>query len=394
MDNNPIVIVAAKRSPMGSFMGELSALEAHLIGAQVLRATLAESGVDKNEVDEVIMGCVLPAGQGQAPARQAALGAGLPASAGATMVHKVCGSGLKAVMNAYDSIKLGHVSTILAGGMESMTNAPYLLKKARMGARLGHDTMYDHMMLDALENAYDGQSMGCFGELCADKYGFSRQEQDDFAITSLKRALEAISTGYFAHEIAPLTIATKKGDVVVETDEQPRRAKIDKIPELKPAFKKDGSLTAANSSSISDGAAALLVTDLKTAQAKGLKPIAKILGHSTHAQEPEWFTTAPVGAINKLLKGLDLTTKDIDLYEINEAFAVVAMAAMKELDLDHEQVNVHGGACALGHPVGASGARILVTLIHALQTRGQKRGVAAICLGGGEGVAMAVELIK
>lgn len=391
MSVDPIVILSAVRTPIAAMQGELAALEGHELGSIAIAEAVKRAGVDGGDVQEVVMGCVLQAGQGQAPARIATIKAGLPASAAAVAVNKVCGSGMKAVLSITDSLALGHIDMGVAGGMESMTNAPYLMKKARGGYRIGHDKIYDHMMLDGLENAYDGQSMGLLGELCADKYQFTREAQDKFAIASVERAQRAQADGSFSDEIVPITVSTRAGDVVVDTDEQPRRSKVDKIPQLRPAFKKDGTVTAATSSSISDGAAALVLTRASVAKKKGLKPIARIVAQAGHAQAPEWFTTAPVTAIEKVLKKAGWKASDVDLFEINEAFAVVTMAAMKELGLPHEKVNVNGGACAVGHPIGATGARIVVTLLHALEKRGLKRGVASLCIGGGEALAIAVE---
>jgi acetyl-CoA C-acetyltransferase len=392
--NDPIVIVSAARTPMGAMMGSLSGLAAHELGATAIRAAVERAGIKAEDVQEVIMGNVLQAGQGQAPARQAALGGGLPKSVACTTIHKVCGSGLKAAMLAHDLLLAGSAEVVVAGGQESMSNAPYLLLKGRQGYRYGHSTVYDHMALDGLEDAYErGTAMGVFAEKCADKYTFSRQDQDAFSIESLKRANAAIADGSFEWEIAPVTVSGRGGDTIVSTDESPGKAKPEKIPALKPAFKKDGTVTAANSSSISDGAAALVIMRESTAKKLGATPIARIVGHSQHSHEPEWFTTAPVSAIKKLLDKLSWSKDDVDLYEINEAFAVVTMAAMKELELDHAKVNIHGGATALGHPIGASGARILTTLIGALRKTKGKRGVASLCIGGGEAVALAVEMI-
>ena len=378
---------------MGGFQGDFASLAASDLGAVAIRAAIARAGIAPDDVQEVIMGNVLPAGQGQAPARQASLKAGVPLAAGCTTVNKMCGSAMKAAMLAHDLIVAGSSDIIVAGGMESMTNAPYLMPKARSGYRMGHQTVYDHMFLDGLEDAYDkGRLMGTFAEDCAATFAFTREAQDAFALASLSRALAANNDGTFAWEIAPVTVAGRKGDVVVDKDEQPAKAMPDKIPLLKPAFRKDGTVTAANSSSISDGAAALVLMRRSTAEQRGLTPLAVIVGHATHAQEPGLFTTAPVGAIEKLYRKTGWTTKDVDLFEINEAFAVVTMAAMKEHGIAHEQVNVHGGACALGHPIGASGARIVVTLIGALRKHGRKRGVASLCIGGGEATAMAIEL--
>jgi len=393
MLNNPIVIVSAARTPMGAFQGELKGFAAPELGAAAIRAAVERAKLKPEQVEEVIMGCVLPAGQGQAPARQASLGAGLPLAAGCTTVNKMCGSGMKAAMLAHDLLRAGSMDVVVAGGMESMTNAPYLMPKARAGYRMGHQQVLDHMFYDGLEDAYDkGRLMGSFAEDCAQKYDFSREAQDQFAVTSLQRAQKANSEGWFAWEITPLAIKAGKEERFVETDEQPFKADFGKIPTLKPAFRKDGTVTAANSSSISDGAAALVMMRRSSADKLGLAPLATVVGHATHAQEPGWFTTAPVGAIRKLLEKTNWTAQGVDLYEINEAFAVVAMAAMREHGLPHEKVNVHGGACALGHPIGASGARIVVTLIGALRKYGGKRGVASLCIGGGEATAMAIEL--
>ncbi|WP_194722824.1 acetyl-CoA C-acetyltransferase [Noviherbaspirillum malthae] len=394
MNNDPIVIVGAARTPMGAFQGDFSGLSASDLGAAAIRAAVERANLEPSHVNEVLFGNCLMAGQGQAPARQAAIKAGIPTSAGAVTLSKMCGSAMKAAMIGYDSLLAGSNDVVVAGGMESMTNAPYLIPKARGGYRIGHGMMYDHMMLDGLEDAYEkGRSMGTFAEDCVAKYQFTREEQDAYAIESVKRAQAATNDGSFKWEIAPVTVAAKAGDVVIDKDEGPLKAKLDKIPSLKPAFKKDGTITAASSSSINDGAAALVLMRESTAKKLGCKPIARVLGHSTHAQEPNWFTTAPIGAIEKLYKKLNLTTKDVDLFEINEAFAAVPMAAMKEHDIPHSKVNIHGGACALGHPIGASGARIIVTLIGALQKTGGKLGVAALCIGGGEGTAMAIELV-
>src|SRR4051812_13078165 len=393
MQNDPIVIVSAARTPMGAFQGELKSFAAPELGAAAIRAAVERAKIAPDQVQEVLMGCVLPAGQGQAPARQASLGAGLPLSAGCTTVNKMCGSGMKATMLAHDMLISGSSEIIVAGGMESMTNAPYLLPKARGGLRMGHGQVIDHMFYDGLEDAYEkGRLMGTFAEECAGKYQFSREAQDEFAIASLKRAQAANKEGWFAWETTPIAIKAGKDEKFIETDEQPFKANFEKIPSLKPAFKKDGTVTAANSSSISDGAAALVLMRRSTAERRGLAPLALIAGHATHAQEPAWFTTAPVGAMKKLFEKTNWKAGEVDLYEINEAFAVVSMAAMKEHGLPHEKVNVHGGACALGHPIGASGARILVTLIGALRKYGRKRGVATLCIGGGEATAMAIEL--
>ena len=393
MTPDPIVITGAKRTPMGGLQGDLAGLSASQLGATAIRAALQDSAVKPEDIDEVIMGCVLPAGQGQAPARQAALAAGLPLSTGATTVNKMCGSGMKAAMFAHDLLRAGSGDIIVAGGMESMTNAPYLLDKARSGYRLGHGKVIDHMFLDGLEDAYEpGRLMGSFAEDIAQEYQFSRQDQDEFALASLSRALAATRDGGFAAEIAPATVPGREGERVVSVDEQPAKAKPEKIPTLKPAFRAGGTVTAANSSSISDGAAALVMMRRSEAERRGLTPLATILGHSNFAQAPARFTTAPVGAIRRLLDSLEWKAGDVDLWEINEAFAVVAMIAMRELGLPHERVNIRGGACALGHPIGASGARIMVTLIAALKQQGLKRGIASLCIGGGEATAMAVEV--
>lgn len=393
-NNDPIVIVGSARTPMGGMQGDFSDLTASELGAQAIKAAVERAGVKSDEVGEVIFGNVLGAGQGQAPARQATLGAGLDLQTGCTTINKMCGSGMKATMLAHDLIKAGINDVMVSGGMESMTNAPYLLTKARGGMRLGHGDVKDHMFLDGLEDAYDkGRLMGTFAEECAQSYQFTREEQDEFAIRSLSRANKAIEDGSFKGEIAPVTVKGRKGDRVVEIDEQPGKALPDKIPTLRPAFSKDGTVTAANSSSISDGAAALVLMRESEAEKRGLKPLARIVGHTTHAQEPNLFTTAPVFAMQKLLDQVGWTTDDVDLWEINEAFAVVTMAAIRDLNLDPEKVNVHGGACALGHPIGASGARIIVTLLAALEKYGKKTGVASLCIGGGEATAMAFERI-
>jgi len=393
MQSDPIVIVSAARTPMGAFQGELKNFAAPELGAAAIRAAVERAKIGADEVQEVIMGCVLPAGQGQAPARQASLGAGLPLGAGCTTVNKMCGSGMKAAMLAHDILATGNADVIVAGGMESMSNAPYLLPKARAGLRMGHGQVLDHMFYDGLEDAYDkGRLMGTFAEDCAQKYAFTREEQDAFAVSSLKRAQQANKEGWFAWEFTPIAIKAGKEERFVENDEQPFKANLEKIPTLKPAFRKDGTVTAANSSSISDGAAALVMMRRSTAEKRGLAPLAVVMGQSTHAQEPGFFTTAPVGAIRKLFERTGWTARNVDLYEINEAFAVVTMAAMKEHGLPHDKVNVHGGACALGHPIGASGARILVTLIGGLRKYGLRRGVASLCIGGGEATAMAIEL--
>jgi acetyl-CoA C-acetyltransferase len=392
--NDPIVIVGAARTPMGAFQGDFSALSANELGAVAIRAAVERAGLEPQHVQEVLFGNCLMAGQGQAPARQAAIKAGIPVSAGAVTLSKMCGSAMKAAMFAYDSIVAGTNEVVVAGGMESMTNAPYLIPKARGGYRIGHAMMYDHMMMDGLEDAYEkGRAMGTYAEDCAAKYQFTREEQDAYAIESVKRAQAATNDGSFKWEIAAVTVSGKGGDVVIDKDEGPLKARLEKIPSLKPAFKKDGTITAASSSSINDGAAALVLMRESTAKKLGCKPIARILGHATHSQEPNWFTTAPVGAIDKLYKKLGLTTKDVDLFEINEAFAAVPMAAMKEHNIPHSKVNIHGGACALGHPIGASGARIIVTLLGALKKTGGKVGIATLCIGGGEGTAMAIEMV-
>ncbi|HAU1326580.1 TPA: acetyl-CoA C-acyltransferase [Legionella pneumophila] len=394
MEHNDIVIVAAKRTPMGAMLGNLSALSSPELGAVAHMAALSQSGIAPAEIDEVISGCVLQAGIGQAPARQAAIKAGIPNSTGATTINKMCGSGMKAVMLAHDLIKAGTANVILASGMESMSNAPYLLSKARAGYRLGHGELKDHMFLDGLEDAYDkGQLMGCFAETTAKHFNFSREQQDEYALRSMTKALKAIENGAFREEIAPVTLTTRKGDITVDVDEGPETAKLAKIPQLKPAFQADGTVTAANSSSISDGAASLILMSASNAEKRGIKPLAKIIAHASHSQAPQWFTTAPVDAIRKVMNKASWKQDDVDLFEINEAFAVVAMAAITQLELNPEQVNIHGGACALGHPIGASGARILVTLMHALKHQGKKRGIASLCIGGGEATAMAIELI-
>ena len=392
MKDDPVVIASAARTPMGAFMGDLKSLGAPELGAISIRAAIERAGVKPHEVQEVIMGNVLPAGQGQAPARQAALGAGLPPAVACMTINKVCGSGMKAAMLAHDQLILAGADIIVAGGMESMSNAPYLLPKARAGLRLGHGEVKDHMFLDGLEDAYDrGRLMGTFAEDCASKYQFSREAQDRYAITSLTRAQEAIRGGSFEHEIVPVKFAGGRTETVVNTDEQPLKANPDKIPQLKPAFRKDGTVTAANSSSISDGAAAMVLMKRSAAERRGIAPLARIVACSSHSQEPQWFTTAPVGAVRKLFEMTGWDAGSTDLFEINEAFAVVAMAAMHDLGLAHDKVNVHGGACALGHPLGASGARIMVTLLAALRKYRLKRGIAALCIGGGEATAIALE---
>ncbi len=395
MDKNDIVIVSAKRTPMGGFQGDFAGTTAAELGSAAIKAALESASLKSEDIDDVIMGCVLPAGQGQAPARQAVLGAGLPQSTGATTINKMCGSGLKAVMMAHDEILAGSFDIMIAGGMESMTNAPYLLPKARAGFRMGHGEIKDHMFLDGLEDAYNkGTLMGCFAEDCAGHFNFTREEQDEFALRSLSRAQKAIEDGSFKNEITPVTVTDRKGESQITIDEQPGKARPDKIPTLRPAFAKDGTVTAANASSISDGAAALTLMKRSEAEKRGLKIMATIKGHATHAQEPEWFTTAPVGALKKLAEKTGWDLADIDLFEINEAFAVVTLAAMKELDLPADKVNIHGGACALGHPIGASGARVLTTLLHALEKYDLHKGMATLCIGGGEAVALAVERSK
>ena len=392
--NEPIVIAGTARTPQGGLQGALAALQAPELGAVAIKAALERANIAPAEVDETIMGCVLPAGLGQAPARQASIGAGIPLATGCTTVNKMCGSAMKAVMLGFDAIRAGSARIVAAGGMESMTNAPYLVPKARGGLRLGHGQMVDHMFFDGLEDAYDkGKLMGAFAEDCANKYGFSREAQDDYAIESLTRAQIAIKEGKFNEEIIPVVVRSRKGEITVDTDEQPGKADMEKIPTLRPVFAKGGSVTAANSSSISDGAAAVILLEQADAEARGSSPLAVVHGHSSHAQEPAWFTTAPVGAIKKVLEKVGWTVADVDLFEVNEAFAVVAMAAMADLQIPHDKLNVNGGACALGHPIGASGARIMVTLIAALKDRGLKRGVASLCIGGGEATAVALELI-
>jgi acetyl-CoA C-acetyltransferase len=392
--SDPIVIVGAARTPMGSFQGDFSALAAHDLGGAAIRAAIERAGIPADAVGELLMGNCLMAGQGQAPARQAGFKGGLPKSTGAVTLSKMCGSGMKAAMFAHDMLLAGTHEIMVAGGMESMTNAPYLLLKGRGGYRMGHDKVYDHMMLDGLEDAYEaGRSMGTFGEDCAAKYKFSREAQDAFATASVNRAKQATESGAFAAEIAPVTVKDRAGERTISIDEGPGKVKLDKIPQLKPAFKKDGTITAASSSSINDGAAALVMMKESTAKRVGATPLARIVGHTTFAQEPEWFTTAPVGATQKLLSNTGWKVSDVDLWEVNEAFAVVPMALMAELKVSHDIVNVNGGACALGHPIGASGARIMVTLLHALKARGGKRGIATLCIGGGEGTAVALELV-
>jgi acetyl-CoA C-acetyltransferase len=387
-----IVIVGAKRTAIGSMLGQFTGVPTTTLGATAIKAALETAGVAAADISEVIMGCVLPANLGQAPARQASLAAGLPKSAGCTTINKVCGSGMKAIMLGHDLIKAGSASVVVAGGMESMTNAPHMVS-ARAGLRYGDAKLVDHMAWDGLTNPYDGQSMGVFAEATAEKYGFTREAQDAYTIESVKRAQGAISSGAFVDEIVAVKVAGRKGDVEYATDEQPGKSDVAKIPTLKGAFKKDGTVTAASSSSISDGAAATVLMSAEEAKHRGIKPLARIVGHTTNAQEPQWFTTAPVGAIDKLLKQVGWKVDDVDLFEVNEAFAVVAMAPMKDLGIPHAKLNVNGGACALGHPIGASGARLVVTLLHALKKRGGKRGIAALCIGGGEATAIALELV-
>ena len=387
-----IVIAAAKRTAIGSFLGQFTGVPTPTLGATAISAALEQSGIPGADVSEVIMGCVLPANLGQAPARQAALAAGLPAGAGATTINKVCGSGMKAIMLGHDLIKAGSATVVVAGGMESMTNAPHMIPNSRTGNRYGNFQAVDHMAWDGLTNPYDGQAMGVFAEATVARYGFSREDQDNFAIESVKRAQAAQASGAFDGEIVPVKVATRKGEVEYASDEQPGKSDVSKIPTLKPAFKKDGSVTAASSSSISDGAAVTVLLSAEEAARRGVQPLARIVGHTTFSHQPEWFTTAPVGAISALLDKVGWTIADVDLFEINEAFAVVAMAPIKELGIPHAKVNVNGGACALGHPIGASGARLVVTLVNALRTRGLKRGVAALCIGGGEATAIAVEV--
>jgi acetyl-CoA C-acetyltransferase len=387
-----VVIVGAKRTALGALLGQFTGVPATTLGATAIKAALAQSGLKPEAVSEVIMGCVLPAGLGQAPARQAAIGAGIPVATGALTINKVCGSGMKVVMLGHDAIKAGSASVVVAGGMESMTNAPHLMMASRTGVKYGSTEMLDHMAWDGLTNPYDKQPMGGFGELCSEKYGFTREEQDAFAAESVRRAQAAVANGSFKEEIAPVTVAGRKGEVQIDTDEQPGKCDIAKIPTLRPAFKKDGTITAASSSSINDGAAALVLMSEEQAKQDGATPLARIVAHATHSQAPEWFTTAPVAAISKVLEKAGWKVGDVDLFEVNEAFATGAMAPIRELGIDHAKLNVHGGACALGHPIGASGARLLVTLIHALKRSGGKRGVAALCIGGGEATAVALEL--
>ncbi len=393
MSDQSIVIVSGARTPMGGFQGSLSALSATELGALSIREAVARAGIDAADVQEVIMGCVLPAGLKQGPARQASLGAGLPAATGCTTINKLCGSGMKAVMQAHDALKAGSNQVMVAGGMESMTNAPYILEKARTGLRMGHGEIKDHMFLDGLEDARTGRLMGSFAQDTADQYGLNREDMDAYAIESLKRAQAAIEAGTLAKEIVPVTVKTRKGEVVVKDDEQPLNANLDKIPGLKPAFKKDGTITAANASSISDGASALVMMTASEAERRGLKPLARIVAHATQSQDPSEFTLAPIGAMTNLFNKTGWTAADVDLFEINEAFAMVTMLAMREHGLDHAKVNIYGGACAQGHPVGSTGSRIIITLINALQQTGGKRGVASLCIGGGEATAVAIELV-
>ncbi len=388
-----IVIAGAKRTAIGSFLGQFTGVPTPALGATAIAAALAQAGVPADDVSEVIMGCVLPANLGQAPARQAAVAAGIPFSAGATTINKVCGSGMKAIMLAHDLIKAGSASIVVAGGMESMTNAPHMIPNSRTGNRYGNFQAVDHMAFDGLTNAYDGQAMGVFAEATAAKYGFTREDQDAYAIESVKRAQAAQAAGAFADEIVPVKVSSRKGEVEHATDEQPGKSSIDKIPTLRPAFRKDGTITAASSSSISDGAAATVLLSADEAGRRGLQPLARIVAHATHSQEPEWFTTAPIGAIRNVLGKAGWSVSDVDLFEINEAFAVVAMAPIRELGIPHARINVNGGACALGHPIGASGARLVVTLLNALRKHGGKRGIASLCIGGGEATALAIELI-
>jgi acetyl-CoA C-acetyltransferase len=393
MSDHDVVIVSAQRTPIGAFQGALTAVTATQLGSAAVKAAIEASGVKAADIQEVIMGCVLSAGLGQGPARQAALGAGIPISTPAVTINKLCGSGLKSVMMASDQIRVGDVDVALAGGLESMTNAPYLLLKARAGYRMGHGEIFDHMFLDGLNSPFDGKAMGCFADATAAKYNFTRAQQDAYAAESVRRAMHAVESGAFDKEVTPVTVKTRKGDVVVSRDETPATCNVEKIPSLKPAFGKDGTVTAASSSSISDGAAALVLMSSAAAKARGLKPLARVLAYASHSQEPEWFTIAPVGAIKKVLAKLGWRPHDADLYEINEAFAAVTMVAMRDVDIEHARVNVNGGACALGHPIGATGARILTTLIHALHANGKKRGIASLCIGGGEAVALAVEVV-
>jgi len=391
MKKESIVVVAARRTPLGAFLGALSPVTAIDLSATATKAAVADCGLDSSDVDEVLLGCVLPAGLGQAPARQAALAAGIPTGIPCTTVNKVCGSGMKTTMLGHDLIVAGSATIVITGGMESMSNAPYLMPKARSGYRMGHQEVLDHMFFDGLQNPYDGNMMGHFADLTADKYGFTREEQDDFAIASVTRAREAVSSGAFASEIAPVTVKTRKDEITVSEDEGPGKANIEKIPTLRPAFRKDGTVTAASSSSISDGAASLILMSAGEAERRSIEPLATIVGHSSFAQDPAWFTTSPVYAIKALHERLDWNTDSVDLYEVNEAFACVTMAAMREVGIEHDKINVNGGACALGHPIGASGARIIVTLLNALRRRGGGRGIASLCIGGGEAVAIGIE---
>ena len=391
--SNPIAILSGTRTPMGSMLGALSSVTAPSLGAVAISSAVETSGLDRSDIDEVLMGSVLSAGQGQAPARQAALKAGLLESTLCSTINKVCGSAMKSMILGGNTLRSGQAKVVVAGGMESMSNAPYMLPQARQGYRFGQSTMLDHMQYDGLQDAYKQAAMGEFAELCANKYSFSREDQDKYALESLHRANMAISKGYFVDEITPVTVSSRHGEIVVSTDEQPGKAKPDKIPLLKPAFKKDGSVTAANASSISDGAAALVLMMADEAEARALSPVALIHGYDESAQEPDWFTTAPISAIIKTLNRVGWAAEDVDLWELNEAFAVVPMAAMRELNIPHDKLNVHGGACALGHPIGASGARIIVTLIHAMKRRGDSKGIASLCIGGGEATAIAVELV-
>jgi acetyl-CoA C-acetyltransferase len=391
MSDQNVVIVSAKRTPIGAFQGALSSIVAPQLGAAAARAAIEAAKIQGSDIQEVLMGCVLPAGLGQAPARQAAIAAGVPVSTPATTVNKMCGSGLKAIMMACDQIRAGDAEIVLAGGLESMSNAPYLLPKARFGYRMGHGEVLDHMFYDGLQSPFDGQLMGCFADRTAAKYNFSRADQDAFATESVKRALRAVESGDFAAELVPVTVKGRKGETIVDRDETPFTCDVNKIPSLKPAFGKEGTVTAASSSSISDGGAAVVLMRESTAKARGLKPLARVLAYASHAHEPEWFTTAPGGAIKKTLTKLGWKPHDVDLYEINEAFAAVTMAAMRDVDIDPSRVNVNGGACAMGHPIGATGARIVTTLVHALHRRSGKRGIASLCIGGGEAVAIAVE---
>jgi acetyl-CoA C-acetyltransferase len=393
MSDHDVVIVSAKRTPIGAFQGAFAAVTATQLGAAAVEAAVVAAGIKGSDIQEVIMGCVLSAGLGQAPARQAALGGGIPVGTPSVTINKMCGSGLKAVMMGSDQIRNGDVEIVLAGGLESMTNAPYILPKARSGYRMGHGEILDHMFYDGLQSPFDGKAMGCFADATAAKYNFTRQDQDAFATESVKRAMSALEAGAFDGEVTPVTVKSRKGEIVVSRDETPGTCDVSRISTLKPAFGKDGTVTAASSSSISDGAAALVLMSAAAAKARGLKPLAKVVGYSSHAHEPEWFTTAPVGAIKKTLAKLGWRAGDADLYEINEAFAAVTMAAMRDVDIDHARVNVNGGACALGHPIGATGARILTTLVHALRNRGGKRGIASLCIGGGEAVAVAIEML-